>query len=187
VVHRDLCPQNVLLSRNGEVKIADFGVARALRDAQTAHTRTTAGHLGYLAPEQARGLGVDERTDLFAVGVMLWELMAGRRLFLLDTEAATVMALLALEPVPVSALREDADPAWDSFLEKSLAREPAARARSAREMAAALDSIPGARGERCAERLVELVEACRSGSGDSDGVARALPTLDLSPPGSGAE
>src|SRR5688572_19178554 len=102
IVHRDLCPQNVLVSRNGEVKIADFGVARALKDAVVGETRSVAGHIAYMAPEQARGTVVDPRSDLFAVAVMLWELLAGARLFRRENEAATLNALL-LGPIPVAS------------------------------------------------------------------------------------
>ena len=159
VVHRDLCPQNVLLSTNGEVKITDFGVARALGESVAAYTRTVAGHAAYMAPEQARGEGVDERSDLFPVGVILWELLAGRRLFARDSEAATLMALVTDDLLPVAAIRTDIDPAWDRFLARTLEREPDARFASAREMALALESLPGSRVERAAEQIAVLVES----------------------------
>jgi eukaryotic-like serine/threonine-protein kinase len=157
VVHRDVCPQNVLVSRNGEVKLTDFGVARALRDAEATHTRA-AGHVAYMAPEQARGEPVDRRVDLFAVGAVIWELLGGRRLFARDNEPATLIALLS-EPVPlVTALREDVDRGWDIVLVRALAREASARFGSATEMLAALDAVPDATGERAAEDLAALVE-----------------------------
>jgi serine/threonine protein kinase len=159
VIHRDVCPSNVLISVSGAVKLADFGVARALRDATTVQTHTVVGHMGYLAPEQSSGAPMDERTDLFAVGVILWELLTGQHLFLLDTAEATIMALVSREIVPVSALRSDLDGWWDSFFSRSLARDPLQRFESASEMALALSALPGARGERCAEQLAALVEA----------------------------
>ena len=161
VIHRDVCPSNVLLTHGGDVKLADFGVARALRDATTAQTRTVMGHVGYIAPEQALGAPMDERTDLFAVGVILWELIVGRHLFLLDTEAATLMALTTREILPVSALRPELDAGWDSFFARALARTPAERFAGAREMAEALEGLPGARDERAAAILVELVDSVR--------------------------
>jgi serine/threonine protein kinase len=174
VVHRDLCPANVLLSRNGEVKITDFGVARALRDSAAAQTQTFAGHFAYVAPEQASGLPIDPRADLFAVGVMLWELLGGRRLFARDNEAATLRALLSEEVLPMSLVRRDASTDWDAFFERALARDPAQRFGSAREMAAALDQIRGARGDRSPETLAELVAgvvaARASGAALSDDV-----------------
>lgn len=166
IVHRDVCPENVLVSRNGEVKLTDFGVARALRDAAATETRA-AGHIAYMAPEQARGEAVDLRADLFAVGVVLWELVAGRRLFLRDNEPATLVALLS-EPIPpVTALRQDVDRAWDGLLARALARPKDERFASAAEMSGALDAVAGAGAERAdvelaalVERLVEAPEPC---------------------------
>lgn len=89
VIHRDLTPSNVLLAKTGQVKIADFGVARALKGAAQAHTQTMAGKLPYMAPEQTSGGGLDGRTDLFTLGVVLWEALCGRMLFYRDNEAAT--------------------------------------------------------------------------------------------------
>src|SRR5262249_988413 len=156
-----LCPQNVLLSRIGEVKVIDFGVARALRNSASAQTRTVRGHLNYLAPETILNKPIDERTDLHAVGVILWELLAGAPLFEVDGAAAPRSAILAYEPSAVTAMRTDVDFGWNGFFARALARDPAARYRSAREMADALDEIAGTRGDVSAERTSELVEAFR--------------------------
>ncbi len=158
VVHRDLCPQNILVSRNGEVKVTDFGVARALRDEAAAETRVVRGHLAYLAPEQVELRPVDERTDLYAVGVILWELLVGWQLFP-PTEPEAQQAIVAHLPVPVTRYRRDIDPGWDAFLARAIAREPAKRFASAREMADALGDLAGARSDLGAERTAELVEA----------------------------
>lgn len=176
VVHRDVCPQNVLVSRNGEVKIADFGIARALRDQAAAETRSIRGHLAYLSPEQVEQRPVDERTDLYAVGVMLWELLVGRQLFP-AVEPAAQEAIVSHVPEPVTPYRRDIDPAWDAFLAKAIALDPVARFASAREMADALGDIAGARSDAAAERTAELVEAFREptvarGAGVQPRVAR---------------
>jgi serine/threonine-protein kinase len=168
VIHRDVCPSNVLVSRSGAVKLADFGVARALRDASTAQTRTVLGHVGYLAPEQASAAPVDERADLFAVGVLLWELLAGHHLFLLDNEAASLMALTTREIVPISALRPEVDGRWDAFFERAIARDPSGRFDTAQDMAVALDELPGAHDARAAERLAVLVGAITVSGGLQD-------------------
>lgn len=141
VVHRDMCPQNVLLSRNGEVKITDFGVARALKDAAVSHTRTIVGHAAYMAPEQARSEPVDTRSDLFPVGVIVWELLAGRQLFRRRDPSATIYALLHEEVPALAEVRPGLHPAWDAFVRHALARRPSDRWASAREMIAALDAI----------------------------------------------
>ncbi|MEC7523269.1 MAG: serine/threonine-protein kinase [Myxococcota bacterium] len=157
VLHRDLCPQNVLLSRNGEVKITDFGVARALRDADSSHTQTVVGHSGYMAPEQARAQPLDHRADLFSVGVIAWELLVRRRLFGRTTQAATVEALLNLEVVPPSVHRRELPEGWDAFVLRALDRDPDARFPTARHMLAALDRIPSSRSEDGIRRLAALV------------------------------
>jgi eukaryotic-like serine/threonine-protein kinase len=156
IIHRDVCPSNVLLSRNGEVKLSDFGVARALREARTAHTPTVAGHSSYMAPEQARAQPLDERCDLFAVGIMLWELLCGRQLFYRGSEGPTLLAVLSDEIAKPTTLRPGLEPAWDAFVARALERDPERRFPSAAAMAAALREIPGADGPG-AEELCALV------------------------------
>lgn len=162
VVHRDLCPQNVLLSTNGEVKITDFGVARALRDAGTDQTNTVVGHLGYISPEQARGEAVDTRSDLFAAGVMLWELLVGGALFRRDNDAATLAALIYDEVPSASARRPGLDPRWDEFLQRALLRDPERRFQTAGAMARALLALPGADEPDAIAALAERVRALRT-------------------------
>lgn len=144
VVHRDLCPANVLLSAHGDVKISDFGVARALGDAAQGHTRSLEGHAPYMAPEQVRCLPFDERVDLFSVGVVLWELLVGQYLFRQSTEHQTLLAVIEAT-VPPPSLSRAVDPAWDAFFARALAREPDDRFPTADAMRAALEAIPGAR------------------------------------------
>jgi hypothetical protein len=156
IIHRDVCPSNVLLSRNGEVKISDFGVARALREARTAHTPTVAGHSSYMAPEQARAQPFDERCDLFGVGIMLWELLCGRQLFYRGSEGPTLLAVMSDEISKPTSLHPALDPAWDDFIARALERDAERRFPSAAAMAAALRAIPGA-GEGGAEDLGGLV------------------------------
>lgn len=156
VVHRDLCPQNVLLSKSGEVKITDFGIARALREADAAYTQATRGHVAYLAPELMRGLPLTPRSDLFAVGVMLWELVAARRLFARATEAATLSAVLACD-VPPAAHVEALGEAWIAFMSRALAREAEARFATAHAMLEALDALPGAADARAGDALAGLL------------------------------
>jgi serine/threonine-protein kinase len=145
VVHRDLCPSNLLLSRNGEVKVSDFGVARALGEADSTHTRTVAGHAGYMAPEQALAQPIDERCDLFSVGVILWELLAGRSLFHRGAEGPTLVAVLSAEIAPPSALRPGLDPAWDAFITRALGRDPDVRFPSASAMSAEIGALADAK------------------------------------------
>src|SRR5512142_590210 len=142
VVHRDVSPHNVLVSFEGEVKLTDFGIARAMHRAGLTEPGTIKGKAAYMAPEQARGEPVDARADVFSLGVVLWELCAGRRLFARDGDLATLEAVRSAEPVsPPSAWNEEVPPALDRALLGALERDPARRTASADELGAALASI----------------------------------------------
>ncbi len=180
VVHRDVCPQNILLSNNGELKISDFGVARPLREASLALTKTMGGHVAYVAPEQARGEPMDERGDLFPVGVILWELLSGARLFLRANEPATLMALVSDDIPDVAVLRDDIDPAWQPFVRRALARDPAKRYPSARDMLAELDALSDSRSRDPAADLAALVASARSAAAPAVNVDRDATTQSIS-------
>ncbi|MFT3916882.1 MAG: serine/threonine-protein kinase [Anaeromyxobacteraceae bacterium] len=143
IVHRDVSPHNVLVSFEGEVKLADFGIARAESQAGLTAPGTLKGKVAYMAPEQARGAAdVDARADLFALGVVLWELCAGRRLFARESEGATLAALLSGEPIsPPSAWNEGVPPHLDAVVMAMLARDPAARIATADAVVAALSGV----------------------------------------------
>jgi serine/threonine-protein kinase len=141
VVHRDLSPGNVLISRTGQVKITDFGVAKVLYDAAAHHSGSVKGKLSYMAPEQVRGEPIDERSDLFACGVVLWELLALESLFARNAHAATVLALVK-GPIPsIHARRDDLVEEWGAFFRLALARDVSQRFQSAAEMSAALREL----------------------------------------------
>jgi serine/threonine protein kinase len=129
IIHRDITPANVLMTRFGEVKIVDFGLAKASSQLAESDAGVIKGKFGYLAPETVREQGVDQRVDIFALGILLWEMLAGRRLFLGDNDFATVRmvrdAVIPKLPVPAEL---------DRILARALAREPTARYTSAREL-----------------------------------------------------
>ncbi len=156
VVHRDLCPPNVLVSTNGEVKLTDFGIARSLADASESLTKHVSGHSGYMAPEQARAEAFDTRADLFPLGVIAWEMLAQRRLFASGNATASLFALLTDEVLPITVIRPQLDSRWEDFIARALAREPDRRFATAQEMLAALDAIPESRGSGV-EQLGKLV------------------------------
>ena len=176
ILHRDVCPQNLLISSLGEVKLTDFGIARVLGQAASANTRTVAGHDAYMAPEQARGGEITLRVDLFAVAVVLWELLAGRRLFARDNSAATVLALLEEPIVPITVVRTELDVAWDAFFARALARDPAERFSSARAMEQALLALPGARAEDSQVALRKLVADLASAPPSTEAEMSSAPT-----------
>ncbi len=145
IVHRDLKPENVMIVDGGRVKILDFGVARApiekaLGDGDTLSTPgMVIGTVGYLAPEQARGRSVRPSADLFSLGAILFELLTQQRAFAADTSVDTLRAVLDHEPPPPSSLRPDVPELLDRIVARCLAKDPAARFESARDLAFALE------------------------------------------------
>jgi eukaryotic-like serine/threonine-protein kinase len=144
LVHRDVSPSNVLISFEGEVKLCDFGIAKALnaQDERLAVAQNRAprvvGKSAYMAPEHAMGEGVDARTDLFSAGILLWELCAGRRLYKGSEEQMLALARAAEVPkLPERGLPEPAK--LQAVLDKALARSPNERFRSAQEFLGALE------------------------------------------------
>jgi serine/threonine-protein kinase len=142
VVHRDLNPPNVLLSRTGQVKITDFGIARAMGEVRQYLTGRLEGKLGYLAPEQAREEPTDERCDLFAAGVILWETLCCERLFAAESEIATLLAVVDKQIPSVGDYRSDLRvDLWDGFFAQAICRDPEGRFHSAQAMSEALTRI----------------------------------------------
>ena len=142
LVHRDVSPQNVLVSFEGEVKLADFGIAHAFGASGLTDPGTVKGKAAYMAPEQARGERVDARADLFSLGALIWELCTGRQLFARATERATVSALLGDETIsPPSAWNDRVPPALDALVLRALERDRHARIGSAEEMARGLGAV----------------------------------------------
>ncbi len=137
IVHRDVSPQNILVTYEGTVKVIDFGVARAMN--RLTHTRTGGfkGKLGYSSPEQVRRDRVDARSDQFALGVVLWEMLTGHRLFHRETELDTVNAICS-QPTPPMRAFADVPPALAEVVVRALHKEPAERFESLQEMELAL-------------------------------------------------
>lgn len=134
IVHRDMSPPNVLITKYGEVKIVDFGLAKATSQLEKSEAGIIKGKFSYLAPEAALGQEVDHRADIFAVGIILWEMLAGRRLFLGESDYQTVKLVQQAQIPALSAINRDVPPELDTILARALAREPARRYGSAREL-----------------------------------------------------
>ncbi len=138
IVHRDVSPHNVLISKQGEVKITDFGIAKAAERATHTSTGIVKGKVSYMSPEQAEGKPFDHRLDQWAVGVVLWELLCGERLFRGDNDATILRKVLNVEvPAPVE-VRGDVPPELGAIIMKALAGEPVDRFADLREMELAL-------------------------------------------------
>lgn len=143
IVHRDVSPQNILVGVDGVAKIADFGVFKGGgRVAPSTETGDLKGKLGYVAPEVYRGEPITARVDVYALGVVLWEMLAGRRLFEEDTHAAMMHRALRGWVPPLANLRDDVPAEIDGVLARALAVDPADRFASAADLARALDALP---------------------------------------------
>ncbi len=123
IVHRDISPPNVLLSKAGEIKITDFGLAKAKSQAEATDPGVVKGKFGYLSPEAAHGEEVDARTDIFAVGILLWEMLAGERLFLGESDYDTLQLVRAAKIPDIRRHRPDVPDALNRILLRALTRD----------------------------------------------------------------
>lgn len=140
LVHRDVNPANIIITYGGEVKIIDFGVAKSNTNVRTL-TGTIKGKVSYMPPEQVLGRVVDHRADIFSAGVVLWEMLTGRPLFMRDNEAATLYAIMNSPIPPPSKLRAEVPPQLDRIVARALARRCSDRYDTAEQMAGALDDF----------------------------------------------
>lgn len=136
IVHRDIKPANVMITPTGQVKVMDFGIARAVADTSATMTQTAAviGTAQYLSPEQARGETVDARSDIYSSGCLLYELLTGRPPFIGDSPVSVAYQHVREAPVPPSQLDPEITPGMEAITLKALAKDPADRYQSAREM-----------------------------------------------------
>jgi eukaryotic-like serine/threonine-protein kinase len=136
IVHRDIKPANVMITRSGEIKVMDFGIARAVSDAQATMTQTAQviGTAQYLSPEQARGERVDARSDLYSAGCLMYELLTGRPPFTGDSPVAIAYQHVTENPIPPSRIDPEIPPWADAIVLKAMAKNPADRYQSAGEM-----------------------------------------------------
>ncbi|MYW01823.1 Stk1 family PASTA domain-containing Ser/Thr kinase [Streptomyces sp. SID3343] len=141
IIHRDIKPANVMLTRQGTVKVMDFGIARSMADNGMTMTQTAAviGTAQYLSPEQARGETVDARTDLYSTGCLLYELLTERPPFVGDSPVAVAYQHVREDPLPPSTFDPEVSPTIDAIVLKSLAKNPDNRYQSADEMRADLE------------------------------------------------
>lgn len=141
IIHRDIKPGNVMLTPSGDVKVMDFGIARAMSDAQSSMTQTAAvvGTAQYLSPEQARGETVDSRSDVYSAGCLLYELLTGRPPFVGDSPVAVAYQHVREPAVPPSRHEHDLTPEVDAIVMKSLAKRVEDRYQSAAQMRADIE------------------------------------------------
>lgn len=162
LVHRDVSPQNVMIARDGLVKVLDFGVAKATSETHVTRTGQLSGKAPYMSPEQIWGSTVDRRTDVFAAGVVLWEALTGQRLFRQPgtAESSALRNVLELRIRPPSELRPEVSPTLERIVLRALEREPARRFGSARDFALALEeAVPEASVSTVVNGVMEICGA----------------------------
>jgi serine/threonine protein kinase len=145
IVHRDIKPENVMRTPSGVIKVLDFGLARLESSSQSGLTQTGAivGTPAYLSPEQAQGQTADFRTDIFALGVLTYELASGKNPFATPVLAATLARIVNDDPAPLSELQPKSPPALDAFLVRCLRKDPRERYASTQEVVADLERLQG--------------------------------------------
>ncbi|MFI5099453.1 MAG: Stk1 family PASTA domain-containing Ser/Thr kinase [Actinomycetes bacterium] len=192
IIHRDIKPGNVMLSRTGQVKVMDFGIARAVADSAATMTQTSAG-LGtaqYLSPEQARGEVVDARSDLYSTGCLLYELLAGRPPFVGDSPVSVAYQHVRETPAPPSTLNPDVGPAVDSVVMRALEKRPddrydtAAAMRDDLERARLGEPLAGAGAVAAAAAVPAAVLAAGAGNDATQVIAPVLPGTGTASAGS---
>jgi serine/threonine-protein kinase len=133
IVHRDISPPNILLSKRGEIKVTDFGLAKATTQLEKTDPGVVKGKFSYLSPEAALGEPIDGRADIFALAIVLWELLAGRRLFLGETDYQTVKLVQQAKVPSLTRLNPEVDSELEALVMKGLARDPRERFQNARD------------------------------------------------------
>ena len=156
VVHRDVSPQNVFITYDGQVKVVDFGIAKAAGVASSTQAGVFKGKLAYVAPEQASGDPVDMRSDIFSVGVMLWEAIACKRFAQVDSQTAILARRIAGKEPRIRDVVPDADPELADICDQAMAHTPGDRFTSAQELRDALEGFLQRFSRRVASREVSL-------------------------------
>lgn len=184
IIHRDVKPANVMITRNGTVKVMDFGIARAISDSTNTVTQTATviGTAHYLSPEQARGEKVDPRSDIYSLGCVLYELVAGQPPFTGDSPVSVAYQHVKEDPLPPSQIAPAVPPALDAIILKAISKNPANRYQTAEEMRADLQRAID--GQKPAAPAVMTDEERTTIIGiNSVSPASPMPTDDIEPRG----
>ncbi len=161
IVHRDISPPNVLISKQGEVKVVDFGLAKATTQVEVTDPGVVKGKMSYLSPEAARGEEVDHRADIFAAGILLYEMLTGKRLFYGETDYQTVELVRNAKIPPIRPQNPQVEVELEDIVRKALAKRKEDRFQSATDLQDALAQYSYSRGLKVISRdIAELVRQC---------------------------
>ena len=178
VVHRDVSPPNVLISRAGDVKLTDFGLAKAASQLTETDPGVVKGKFSYLSPEACQGKSIDHRADIFSAGIILWELLANRRLFVGKNDMETVDLIRSPQIPSLSLLNSEIDPEFEAIAGKALREDPSRRYNSAREFGQAINNYLFSHGLKVdAYDLANYVQSLFDGTDatdDADQIAALL-------------
>jgi len=141
IVHRDVSPSNIIVTYDGATKLLDFGVAKTTASSVKTRTGALKGKVAYMSPEQAKGAPVDRRSDIFSLGIVLWEMVTTQRLYRADNDLATLQLILHQPPRPPSELRPDCPPELERIVLRALAGDPGARYATAEQLVTDLDEL----------------------------------------------
>lgn len=165
LVHRDISPDNILVHKNGSAKVVDFGIAKAANSSQATRTGTLKGKVAYMPPEQLRAEPLDRRTDVFALGVVLYELVSGRRPWEGDSDAALIGQIMMQEAAPLAKLRPYLPPQLVTIVEKAVQKDRARRHQSCQELQSELEALLVSLGQTITPaRISDFVKAFGPGS-----------------------
>src|SRR5919206_1662548 len=134
VIHRDVKPANIMVTRDGQVKVTDFGIARVTTNETVEQTAAVLGTASYLSPEQAQGGAIDQRSDLYSLGCVLYEMLTGRPPFTADSPVAVASKHVLEQPIPPSRINADVSRELDAVVMRALAKNPDNRYQSAADM-----------------------------------------------------
>ena len=141
LVHRDVSPSNILVTYDGATKLLDFGVAKTATSTVKTRTGALKGKISYMSPEQARGASIDRRSDIFSLGIVLWEMVTTQRLYRADNDLATLQLIIHQPPRPPSQVRPECPPELERIVLRALAQDPGARYPTAEQLVLELDEL----------------------------------------------
>jgi serine/threonine-protein kinase len=179
IVHRDVSPPNVLISKQGEIKVVDFGLAKATSQVEVTDPGVVKGTMSYLSPEAARGEEVDHRADIFAVGILLYEMLTGKRLFYGETDYQTVELVRNAKVPPLRPQNPQVEPELEDIVRKALSKNKEDRYQSATDLQDALAQYSYSRGLKVISRdIAELVRQCLDDKRSQSGEGKKASIID---------